>query len=348
VPEVTRIAAAGVLIVGLAGVTCGRESAATADHAASAVPGRPPEARVEVPAGEVPATVAPFPQGLSGTLAFQSDRGGRTKIYTLDLASGRAAALTTDQRYHDENPRWSPDGRQILFKSNRAHYGASAEGGTPDYDLYVMQADGSGVRRLTTDPANENEASWLPDGKSVVYSSDKDSRGDLYRLWLADGRVERLTRHFVGRAIMPAVSPDGARVAFAAQSLNRGQFWLYQVHLLDLAAGKSAALGATGGSCWPAWGPGGRLAYVLLDTEPSAIEAIEVASGARRRLVADRRMWSYYPDWSPDGRTIAFSVSPAHHEGEDWDLALVAADGSAGYVKLTTGRGNDRLPDWKP
>ena len=44
---------------------------------------------------------------------------------------------------------------------------------------------------------------------------------------------------------------------------------------------------------------------------------------------------------------LAFSVSPAHHEGEDWDLAVMNADGG-GYRKLTTGPGNDRVPDWKP
>ena len=44
---------------------------------------------------------------------------------------------------------------------------------------------------------------------------------------------------------------------------------------------------------------------------------------------------------------IAFSVSPQHHQGEDWDLAVINADGT-GFRKLTTGPGNDRLPDWKP
>ena len=44
---------------------------------------------------------------------------------------------------------------------------------------------------------------------------------------------------------------------------------------------------------------------------------------------------------------LAFSVSPAHHEGEDWDLAVMTIDGG-GYQKLTAGPGNDRVPDWKP
>jgi dipeptidyl aminopeptidase/acylaminoacyl peptidase len=72
-----------------------------------------------------PAAVSPFPSGLSGTLAFQSDvtspsnPNGRTKIYTIDLATGRVATLTRDGDWNDEQPRWSPDGRRIAFKSTR-------------------------------------------------------------------------------------------------------------------------------------------------------------------------------------------------------------------------------------
>jgi len=69
---------------------------------------------------------------------------------------------------------------------------------------------------------------------------------------------------------------------------------------------------------------------------------------AARELGADLRRWAYYPDWSKDGRWIALSVSPQHHDGEDWDLAIIPADGSRALQALTTGPGNDRLPDWKP
>jgi TolB protein len=300
--------------------------------------------------GNLPAAVSPFPAGLSGELVFQSDIDGRPKIFKLDLASGRVTRLTDNPSYRDEGPRWSPDGSRISFVSNRAHYeGPSPEQGTPDMDVYVMDANGGNVRRLTREPSNEADATWAPDGRSLVVSSDRDSRGDLYRLWLADGRVERLTTHFVGRAIMPTVSPDGRTVAFAAQTLRVGAFWHFQVHGLDLATRETRPLSTGGASCWPAWAPDGRrLAFVLLAEEPSGLGTLDLASGRPERLVSDRTLWSYYPDWAPDGRRIAFSVSPEHHDGEDWDLALTEMGAGGRFVRLTTGRGNDRLPDWKP
>ncbi|HWI18253.1 MAG TPA: DPP IV N-terminal domain-containing protein [Vicinamibacterales bacterium] len=290
----------------------------------------------------LPQVVSPFPSGLSGTLAFSSDLrtpdnpDGRNHIFTIDLAAGRVTQLTSGRNHHDQSPRWSPDGRRIAFASSRGS----------NFDIYVMDADGRNVTRLTEHAASDMDPFWMPDMQSLIFSSDRDSRSDLYRVWIADRRVDRLTHHFVGRAIMPNVSPDGKSVAFAAQTLQRLQFWSYQVHVLDLATGRTRAIDGT--ACWPNWSPDGRLANVLLEKEPSRLQVRNADGGAARELAADPKRWAYYPDWSKDGRLLAFSVSPAHHEGEDWDLALIPADGSRPVQKLTTGPGNDRQPDWKP
>ena len=292
-----------------------------------------------------PTPVSPFPQGLSGTLLFQSDLraadnpDGRMHIFSIDLVSGRVNQLTSGRNHNDGSPRWSPDGRRIAFKSSRSG----------NWDVYVMDANGTSVTRLTDSPANDHDPVWMPDGQSVIISSDRESREDLYRVWLADRRVERLTHHVVGRAIMPSVSPDGRFVAYAAQTLQRLQFWEFQIHVLELATGKIRALDQAGGTCWPSWSPDGKLiAHVSLAKEPSTIVVRNLDGSAARELAIDAKRWVYYPDWSKDGTLIALSVSPQHHDGEDWDLAIVRADGSQPLQKLTTGPGNDRLPDWKP
>ena len=212
-----------------------------------------------------------------------------------------------------------------------------------------MDADGTNVTRLTDHPANDHDPVWMPDGQSLIFSSTRDSRSDLYRVWLTDRRVERLTHHFVGRAIMPSVSPDGKSVAFAAQTLQRLNFWEFQIHVLDLATGKTPRARHSGGTCWPSWSPDGKLiANVLLHA--GAVAAPD--PHAHRRAVARAAPRSEAVALLPGlvERTAAGSPSrsaPQHHEGEDWDLAVVAPDGS-GYRRLTTGPGNDRLPDWKP
>ncbi len=317
---------------------------------ASAAEGAGPAAESDAAtSGPRPQVHQPYEAVTTGTLVFQSDVGGRPKIFTIDVATGQLRQLTTGTDWRDESPRWSPDGQFIAFSSNRAHYGPEPESGTPDLDVYVMRADGSDLRRITDDPGNDNDPSWTPDGQAIVFSSDRASRGDLYRVRVGDGHTDRLTTNFVGRAIMPAVSPDGARVAFAAQTLRVGAFWNFQVHLLDVASGRTEPVPVSGGACWPAWSPDGRVIFnVQLESEPSTIQRRDLASGAVSVAHAHPTLWSYYPRVAPDGQWLAMSLSPEHHEGEDWDLALVSTSDPNRRVTLTTGRGNDRLPDWKP
>jgi Tol biopolymer transport system component len=332
-------------------VACGRPAEPRAD----ALPSGDVSAPVAEAAGEPsqegprPLVTGQAPPGVTGELVFQSDVRGRPKIFHLALPSGAVTQLTQGDDVRDETPRWSPDGQRIAFASNRAYYGEQAETGEPVLDLYVMDAGGGNTRRITTGPGNDRDGSWAPDGRSIVFWSDRESRGDLYRVWLDDGRIERLTRNFVGRAIMPTVSPDGTRVAFASQTLRVGAFWNYQVQVLDLASGEVRPVGDAGGTCWPVWFQDGRtLGFVQLEPEPSRIQRRTVDGGPVETLAQLEGQWLYYPRVSPDERWLAVSVSPEHHEGEDWDLAVVPLDGAGEVVRLTAGPGNDRLPDWRP
>ncbi len=295
-----------------------------------------------------PSPVSPFPAGLTGVISFQSDArttanpGGRVKIYSIDLSSGRLATLTREGDWNDEQPRWSPDGRRIAFTSNR--------GGS--FNLFVMDADGANVSRLTEHGGNDRDPFWLPDGQSLIFSSDRDrgtGRSDLYRLWLADGAVERLTLYFEGNAIMPNVSPDGNWVAFTAMTFPTDFGWTYQVHVLELATRQTWPFDLTAYGCWPNWSPDGQsIAHVLLASEPSSIQVVSSFGDEPRPAPGEPARWHYYPDWSPDGRLLAVGTSPAHHEGEDWDLAILDPARATPLRRLTTGPGNDRLPDWKP
>jgi TolB protein len=294
-----------------------------------------------------PAAVSPFPRGLSGTLAFQSDArsannpNGRVKVYAIELATGAIAALTSGD-WNDEQPRYSPDGRRIAFTSNR--------GGS--YNLYVMDADGRNVTRLTNHAGNDRDPSWLPGGDSLVFSSDRDrgpGRSDLYQAWIADGRVDRLTTFFEGYAIMPNVSPDGGWVAFASQTLPFDGGFTWQIQVLEIATRMTWRFDESGPACWPSWSPDGQsIAHVSLLREPSIIQTLNSFGTAPEPIAGDGSRWMYYPDWSPDNQLLAASTSPEHHDGEDWDLAIVDPARVLPLRRLTTGAGNDRLPDWKP
>ena len=176
----------------------------------------------------VPELVTPWPSGLAGTLVFESDVAGRPGLYTLDLARGVVARLTgrpaTPSRPRDGH---RTDGAWCSRRTARTTPAPPLSTGTADSDVWSIAADGSDARRLTREPSNDQDPAWTSDGARVVFSSDRDSRGDLFELRLDTGATTRLTRHFVGRAIMPAPSPGAERVAFAAQSMRAGAFWAY-------------------------------------------------------------------------------------------------------------------------
>jgi Tol biopolymer transport system component len=281
----------------------------------------------------LPSPVTPFPKGLRGELLFQSDREGATRLYILDLATAAVRRVGSVGDWFDEEPRWSLDGRRIAFSSTRGQKG--------NLDIFVMDADGSNLQRLTEHPSAEQGPVWAADGESLFFTGERDGRGEIYRVWLKDRRVDRMTSG-IDRAIMPAASPDGRYLAYAAQTIMS-----FQLHLMDLTNGTTRQITAGGGSCRPNFAPDSQeLAFVRIDKEPSRLEAVR--ESGPRVLLEDPKLWSYYPDYSPDGRQIAFSVSPEHHDGEDWDLALMNVDKPGAFVRLTSGPGNDRVPDWRP
>jgi len=269
----------------------------------------------------------------AGEIVFQSDREGPTRIFVIDVVTKAVRRVGAAGAWMDEDPSWSPDGSRIAFASTRA--------GGSNVDIHVMDADGSQVVRLTDHAAPDQDPAWAADGQSLFFTSERNGRGEIFRVWLNDRRVERITSG-LSRAIMPATSRDGRYLAYAAQ-LVMG----FRIELLDLKTGQSRTIGTAGGACRAAFSPDSQeMAYVHLDSEPSRLEAVKETG--RRTMIADGRLWSYYPAYSPDGKFLAFSVSPEHHQGEDWDLAITDAARPGTITKLTSGKGNDRVPEWRP
>ena len=156
-----------------------------------------------------------------------------------------------------------------------------------------MRADGSDVRRLTNNAADDGSPMWSPDGSVIAFVSGRDDNRDIYLVRPDGGRLERVT---VGGRVtndMPHWSPDGSRLA--VQTARGGN---YNIELVRIAGQERVPLAAT-----PAfdgqfsWSPdGARLAFI---SARDGFEAVYVsdADGARpRRLTASR---SLNPAWSP-------------------------------------------------
>jgi Tol biopolymer transport system component len=144
-------------------------------------------------------------------------------------------------------PAWSPDGSRIAIVVTK-------NGNT---DIYVMDADGSHQRRLTTSPADDEFPSWSPDGSSIVYDSSGSTQLDdsglspTQEIWsvpVAGGTPVRLTNnHLPDQA--PVYSPDGTTIAF---------FEPDGITLMDADGGNVRPLAGGSGGWTPRWSPDGR------------------------------------------------------------------------------------------
>lgn len=107
-------------------------------------------------------------------LAFNSDREGIPQVYVM-TADGRDLRQLSD--VWGEYPAWSPDGDRIAFES---YMGGTTAFGDPDYDVFVMDADGSSVANLTDDPnSDDGYPTWSPDGAWIAFDSNRATPEDF-------------------------------------------------------------------------------------------------------------------------------------------------------------------------
>ena len=236
-----------------------------------------------------------------------------------------------------QTPAWSPDGRRIAFLSRR----------DGDFDVYVMNADGSGQRRLTRGARLGTTAcgplcgtptsAWSPDGRKVVFQSRHDGNLGL-DVVNADGSGQRMLAR---NGDAPAWSPDGRQIAF-----------LYSSKIYVMNANGSEHRNLTrppkpGRSAFLAWSPDGRkLAFLHAGCgDVCFLVSVMNANGSgERKLGLPLIGYASPPVWSPDGRKIAF-VGGSNGNSHVYTMN---ADGS-GQRRLTR-KSADRyaFPAWSP
>ena len=164
--------------------------------------------------------IAWSPQGTK--IAYQNPIVGERGIYVSNPDGSDPVRLTDG--VNDSWPAWSPDGTMIVFSSTRSDPsieqctpGDPHEFGCPT-DIYLMDADGSNVVRLTEDPADEFQPVWSPDGTRIAFArslSDQISHPAIFTMNPDGTDVRQVSSATEGSDFSPSWSPDGSRLIFA-------------------------------------------------------------------------------------------------------------------------------------
>ncbi len=216
-------------------------------------------------------------------------------------------------------------------------YVSTADG---NYDVWVMNPDGSGKVNLTANPADDLEPAWSPDGKKIAFAS---SRGGVWNIWImnADGSAPADVTPQFAAARGPEWSPDGKKLVFAGQTTLSDSTDLWVIGVDGSAATRLTA--DTAIESQPVWSPDGtKIVYAATPGMTNDVFVIN-ADGTGAVNLTSSPADDSGPDWSPDGTKIVWSSTQSGVSA----IWVMSADGS-GKTQLTNTPEGDIMPSFSP
>jgi Tol biopolymer transport system component len=268
---------------------------------------------------------------LKAALVYERVVGGNQDVYLTPAAGGHERRLT-DHPAQDGLPRFTHDGKSVLFTSER----------TGNWQIWEVGPRGGEARRVRANAFTEWQVDESRDGSQLAFLSNLEGPECLFVMDRASGETKRVVRH--GRNSIlgnPHWSPDGRRIVFSS-NWHIG----HQIYLLDLESHQDGRLSPIlGGGCEPRFSPDDRkVVYVSRGHHGDKSRLVEhdVQSGKETVLVGWPAL-NYDPVYSPDGSELAF----ASNITGDWVLYRQRiADGRS--WRVTFGPGPARNPDYRP
>ena len=304
------------------------------------------EVAVQVPTeGEIPPGV--------GRIAYIGQAASfRQHHIFLIRPDGRdlISLMSPDDRADYTGPSWSPDGKQIAFASNRS--------GQANYEIYIMNLDGSGLQQIVEHIGGDFAPAWSPDGRMIAYQTvgTVESGFDIFVVNV-DGTGEQNLTQAPGDDELPVWSPDGRKIAF-----HSGQGDGTDIFVMDADGSNRVRLTDGNGSqhASPAWSPDGqRVAFESTRHQPLVSQLLRVAEYEiytinadgtdikRVTQVASSLSAARNPTWSPDNKQIAFEFQRGDAALFQRSIAVINADGSGVYQVPNIELGG-RFPRWSP
>jgi Tol biopolymer transport system component len=235
----------------------------------------------------------------------------------------------------------APAGAAFPGQNGRIVYSGNESG---DNDVWSIDPDGSGKVNLTNDPSTDDWADAVsPDGRLIAFG--RETKPGHYSLFVmnADGTGQRELATRAGFCAMPAFSPDGKQIAFA--KLEGGDREIYVVNVdgtgLHRVAGAPKAI-----DTFPSWSTKGLIAFTRYDPQGGSTLYTVEPDGTGLKQLTPRAANAGDPEWSPDGKWIAFSNNQCS-TCPNSDIVVMRADGTR-MTQLTSNMGHNVHVTWSP
>jgi TolB protein len=216
-------------------------------------------------------------------IAYVSLQHKKPVIYVQSLTASKQPAPVANYRGSNSAPAWSPDGKQLAVV-------LSKDGPS---QIYLMNPDGSNVRRITHSGAIDTEPFFSPDGQFLYFTSDRGGSPQVYRMPAQGGDAVRLT--FEGSYnVSPRISPDGKTLAFISRV--EGQF---RLALMDLASRQIQLLTEGPRDESPSFAPNGRMLLYATDVGSRGVLAAVSSDGRVQQRLTVQTADIREPAWGP-------------------------------------------------
>lgn len=244
--------------------------------------------------------------------------------------SSSDAPAITDNGGPNYAPTFSSDGTKIMLVSER----------DGNFEIYVMNPDGSDFVNLTNNPAQDSSPDWSPDGSKIAFATKRDGNYEIYMMNSDGSELVNLTNNSE-RDSNPTWSPDGNKIAFTSERDGKSEIYTMNPDGSNLAK----LVNNSGGESYYnlAWSPDGAKLVFVSDREGNDEIYTINTDGTELVNITNTPENDYDPAWSSDSKMIAFT---SERDGNE-EIYLINSDGS-GLVNLTNDSASDFSPSWSP
>jgi TolB protein len=258
-------------------------------------------------------------------------------LYVADATGQNERRLADAVQLHYHNPPvWSPRGDRIAFES------ASSRGEGAPADIFVVNADGSGLLNLTKAAVSASGPTWSADGTRLAFTvSEADGRtANIYTVNADGSSLQRVTSNAAGQGSWSGSwSPDGALIAFISSRDGNGEVYVIKPDgsgQTNLTRSPSGEYASPIGSPPLVWSPDGKGVAFLSDRHGNSELFSVTADGSGLVRLTNDPGDEIQPRWTSDGRCLTFFSSRPSPSG-GLGVYIVGADGS-GFAQLTAVR----------
>jgi Tol biopolymer transport system component len=206
-----------------------------------------------------------------------------------------------------------------------------------DFEIWVMNADGSDQYKLTDNNAMDISPAWSPDGNQIAFITNRDGNDEVYVMNVDGSNVRRLTQTTDASESFPAWSPDGMQISFDS---DRGGNW--DIYVMASDGANPRRLTDSPGDDWiSSWSPDGN--QIAFESKRDGNYEIYVmdSDGSNQRRLTINQTHDGFPTWSPNGKQIAF----ISRQDGNYEIYTMNVDGT-NQRRVTDNPTEDSDPAW--